>query len=267
MEKKEYEIFSEKVTMTSVDKEYINEITLSSSKKPFSRFFIESFKKILAGTELEKYGVEKFLLERPELAHEMLGTDTPLMQYADMNEKQKFMVRVEKDGLYFVDGTIIDSETLFMSFFEGRSPKEDDDFLSKSRFSIDIHRLGKSGMSCIILDKNENLFIFPYRAETIHHTFVTHGEDVIFAGMIKVNSGKITFLADKSGHYKDRPINGILFLAQYMKKQQSNADILAPNFSPTDIEFFDSSPERRITREIIKKRFIEILNLDKFKSM
>lgn len=116
---------------------------------------------------------------------------------------------------YLVADTVND----FLSNFL-RLPKDDDQYMNLT----DSKRLGKSNFSCFIIDKNDNLYIFPYRSNTIHHTYITKNEPVKMAGMIRIENGKICYIDNKSGHYCPNP-DGMLVFFDCLKKLNNMNDI------------------------------------------
>lgn len=128
-----------------------------------------------------------------------------LMQYCKTEEeKEKCKVFLNDDCLCFYrDGKYvrIDSQNLFREYF-GRIPLEDDEYLKSIGFPSLPERQGKSCFSCFTIHKDGNLYIHPYRQDTIQHTFTTNGRSVAAAGLIILVDGKILHINNVSGHYK-----------------------------------------------------------------
>ena len=115
----------------------------------------------------------------------------------------------------------ISSLNLFKSHFNGRTPEEDDQYLIKIKHPILPERIGKSTCSCYIIDKNKNLYINPYRQDTIQHSFITCCEDVLCAGLIYCEKGKILYIENRAGHYLPSPEN-ILHLFNVLHEKYIN---------------------------------------------
>ena len=149
------------------------------------------------------------------------------MKYCKNEEcKEKYKVYLYFDKLCFYSKEkktyeSISSLNLFKSHFNGRTPKEDDQYLIKSKYPLLLERIGKSTCSCYIIDKNKNLYISPYRQDTIHHSFITDCENVLCAGLIYCENGKILYLENRAGHYLPNPEN-ILYLFNLLKEKYIN---------------------------------------------
>lgn len=123
-------------------------------------------------------------------------------------EKEQYKVYLLNGGLYhfrFGKYIEIDSEELFKSVFNDRTPMEDDEYLESMGYHLLPERKGKSCFSCFVIDKNNNLYIHPYRQDTIQHTFITSGEDVLCAGLMFIKDAKICYIDNRSGHYLSTP--------------------------------------------------------------
>lgn len=238
---------------------YKLELELQNTDYPLSRDTINEFLELKKVESIDEN--KQTLLKRPKEVAELLGIGrNPKLLYVDTALKTNYCVHVNNFKFTYEDGTIVDSHNAFYKFF-GRTPSEDDEFLENSGCEMQqSRRKGKSINSCIVLDKNKNLFIFPYRASTIHHTFITRGESVFFSGTVRIVDGMIHFINDNSGHYKPHP-SSLLILARYLKSilGDETYKVFSNDFV---ISIFDSSAHRDITdveKELIKKEFLEIV--------
>lgn len=143
------------------------------------------------------------------------------MKYCKNNEeREKFKVHLIYDKLCFFSKEKkiyqnIDSIKLFKYYFNGRTPKEDDEYLIKSKYPILSERIGKSTCSCFIINKNKDLYISPYRQDTMQHSFIMDCGDIYSAGLVYCEKGKICYIENRAGHYLPDPDN-ILFLFQFL---------------------------------------------------
>ena len=137
------------------------------------------------------------------------------MLYCSNEEKEKYLVYIHDDSLcYKINSNFkkIDSIEIFKNMFDNRTPDEDEEYLEKSGNPVPNIRRGKAKHSNIIIDTSGKIYIFPYISNTMHHTFISHGSDVIFAGTIGLENGKITYIDNSSGHYRT---NFLKILAGY----------------------------------------------------
>ena len=78
------------------------------------------------------------------------------------------------------------------------------------------HENGVFKEALVVLTAEENLLILPYESRGLyHHSSLSHGKPVLFAGTITVANGQVIELTDLSGHYKpnlDSLKNFITFL-------------------------------------------------------
>lgn len=191
------------------------EIELKNTRYPFARvtasMLIEKLKKDNQIFENKQKELEALKSRLDELAREHFkGKEEQLltMMYCKEDELEKYKV-------YFVDGNLcflrnekfikIDSENLFKEFFYKRSPEEDDLYLESIGFPSLPERKGKSCFSCFTIHKDGNLYINPYRQDTIQHTFTTNGENILCAGLLFIQNGKISYVDNRSGHYLSKP--------------------------------------------------------------
>lgn len=57
----------------------------------------------------------------------------------------------------------------------------------------------------IILDTEQNIYLLPYEQRGIfHHSSLSHGQNVFFAGTVSFSNGHILTISDLSGHYKPK---------------------------------------------------------------
>lgn len=55
----------------------------------------------------------------------------------------------------------------------------------------------------VVIDKDHRIFMLPYEQRgLLHHSSLSRGQDVLFAGTIAFFHGQITELSNRSGHYK-----------------------------------------------------------------
>lgn len=154
------------------------------------------------------------------------------LKYAlNLEEKDRFKVQIKDKQLFFYDGTIVDSQNLFLRII-GRKQEDDAKILISISESFKEF-IEKSLFSCFIVDEKNDLYITPYRIGTNHHNFLT--DKVKIAGLIFVKEGKICYLSNLSGHFKPEAsrISGILIpkLIELSKDKCNIRDIFAENFN------------------------------------
>lgn len=243
---------------------YQVEVSMQYSEYPLSRESIEDFYEM---QEAGKIGTNLDLYKNSKEIAEILGIQkTPKVLYVDLELKNRYKIVFINFRLSFNFNRQIeltDSERIFTNVF-GRTPIADDEFLELNGYEMHPHRKGKSLFSCCVLDKDDNFFVFPYRASTMQHTFITRGDPVKFAGTIKIDNGLITFLDDNSGHYRPHPVS-ILSVAYFFKKQLSH-DVCKIFDSKFQINLVNSSAHPDISfveKEKIKRNFLKIVELEK----
>jgi len=128
----------------------------------------------------------------------------PKLIYCDEEKAVQFLVYVDGGRLcHKIENQFvpIDSRNIFLEYF-GRTPEEDDNFLKNSGVPTLKPTDGKSSRSSFIVDMQKNLYIFPYRMGTIHHTFIAKYKPVLLAGTVILKNGKIDYLDNHSGHFQ-----------------------------------------------------------------
>lgn len=253
--------------------DYTTELQSKNFLCPFSEFTIRQWRirrdqtdliKPLSQEELEELRI--FFNTLPEdsiIKYGKFSGYWPKMIYFSEIEKNSyeifFNMKLSKI-VYNRSGNIVpvDSKSEFITFF-GRSPEEDDSYLGITESSV---RFGKSQNSCFVITKIHDqikMYIFPYRANTIHHSTMSDGE-TIFAGMININNGKIAFISNDSGHYRFH-MNKIDILLDFFNSITSHKPELAfdDGFIPEkSLKIFSPIDYHIITKgfvfeEIIKK--------------
>jgi hypothetical protein len=73
--------------------------------------------------------------------------------------------------------------------------------------------------SLIVIDKTFKIFTLPFEERgKYHHSSLTSGEDILFAGTAAFSEGKLRELSDLSGHYKPTPEQTILILKELRRR-------------------------------------------------
>lgn len=102
------------------------------------------------------------------------------VKYYSEAEKKVFQLRL-KDGI----------------FHDHQGKKMDSDFDAES-LSFE------SGL--FVIDKEQRMFLLPFEERgKFHHSSLTGGQDVIFAGTAAFSNGRLREFTDNSGHYKPSP--------------------------------------------------------------
>ena len=57
------------------------------------------------------------------------------------------------------------------------------------------------GMAAYVMDKEGNIYVGEHQTGIMHHSSFLAGKPVVSAGMVKIESGKITQIDHRSGHY------------------------------------------------------------------
>lgn len=58
----------------------------------------------------------------------------------------------------------------------------------------------------VVLTKNYELYLMPYEQRgRFHHSSLSSGKDVLFAGEMSLHRGQVRDVSDRSGHYKPNP--------------------------------------------------------------
>ena len=226
---------------------------LKDTKYPLSKNQFKICNEIIKITEpFNNINLNKFI-DKLDLLIKSRKINIITMNYCkNTKEREKYKVHIYLDKLCFYSNknkiyTPIDSLNLFKSHLNGRTPKEDDEYLIKIKYPILTERIGKSTCSCFIIDKKNNLYINPYRQDTIHHSFITDCGDVLCAGLIFCENGKILYIETRAGHYLPNPKN-ILYFFNYLKNKN-----IGSNLKYLFHEDFD------LKREIFSKCQIDII--------
>ncbi|KHD87788.1 MAG: hypothetical protein OM95_12300 [Bdellovibrio sp. ArHS] len=93
-----------------------------------------------------------------------------------------------------------------------------------------VHRNGKKADSpfdaeslsfesaLLVIDKDLRIFILPFEERgRFHHSSLSAGEDVLFAGTAAFNAGVLRELSDQSGHYKPSPQQTLIAIKELQK--------------------------------------------------
>ncbi len=129
----------------------------------------------------------------------LLKLDYRKLQYCDNRNKEKYKVYI-KNGKFYSNGQVLDSLSIYKNMFKESPEKEEHiiiDLFGENNTSV-----GKVYFSCTVIDKNNDLYVFPFKNGVIHHNFISRNNDVLFAGMALFKNGKISYLSNYSGHYE-----------------------------------------------------------------
>lgn len=188
------------------------EMELMNTKYPFSKnrskIILEELRKRVKDLDDR---IDRFEIVRQNLDNLVniclanISEQIITMKYCqDQQEKENYAVYLQNNKLcYFRNDKYIpiDSTEIFKEFFDGRVPAEDEKYLESIGFPMLPERSGKSEFSCFVIDKDNKMYINPYRPDTIQHTFTTYGDSVLCAGLILLKNGTIYYIDNTSGHY------------------------------------------------------------------
>lgn len=215
------------------------ELYFIDTKLPFAKTTINILLNKLNVFEEETNKLE-ILKEKLEEISQKHFADNPkqmlLMQYCKTKiEKDFFKVFLHNKNLcFFRNGLFlnIDSQVLFKEHFE-KLPLEDDAYLESVGFPSLPERKGKSCFSCFTIHQDGNLYVNPYRQDTMQHTFTTMGNNVLCAGLMYLVDGKIHYIDNRSGHYLSTPQHLKIFF-DFLEKNKKNTlttDYFCENFN------------------------------------
>lgn len=221
--------------LLKLDDNFIIEIELMKTIYPFSKnrtkILLDELRKKVENLDER---ADKFEILKQNLNNLVAAclSKNPLqiitMKYCkNEEEKESYRVYLKNDKLcYYRDDKYlpIDSTSVFMEFFDGRTPEEDERYLESIGFPLLSERAGKSSFSCFVIDKDGKLYINPYRPDTIQHTFTTQGGNILCAGLILLKNGTICYIDNTSGHYKTNNEKLELFFL-FLKNNSENQDI------------------------------------------
>lgn len=72
--------------------------------------------------------------------------------------------------------------------------------------------------SLIVVDKDLRIFALPFEERgKYHHSSLTRGKDILFAGTVAFSGGRIRQISDNSGHYKPSVEQTLLILKELKK--------------------------------------------------
>lgn len=103
-------------------------------------------------------------------------------------------------------------------------------------------------LGLIVIDKQRRILVLPYEQRgRFHHSSLSRGEVIVFAGMAAFSQGRIRELNDNSGHYKPSPQQTVVTLKllkslgvdlSQMKLGGKTAQILGKTYSmsPKEVE-------------------------------
>ncbi len=93
-----------------------------------------------------------------------------------------------------------------------------------------VHRNGKKADSpfdaeslsfenaLLVIDKDRRIFILPFEERgRFHHSSLSAGEDILFAGTAAFSQGLLRELSDQSGHYKPSPQQTMIAIKELQK--------------------------------------------------
>ena len=222
------------------------EIELKNTKYPFARTtfkaLFEKLKEQIIDLDEKENKVEIFKEQLENLSNDHFAgkeqQKITMMYCKNQDEVNNYLV-------HFVNGCLcllrnneyvkIDSENLFKELFNGRTPNEDDLYLENIGFESLPERKGKSCLSCFTIHQNGKMYVHPYRQDTMQHTFTTNGKDVMCAGLLFIQNGKIAYINNRSGHYYSRPEHLQIFFDVLFKNTQGGN--IKPYFSD-DFDIF-----------------------------
>lgn len=165
------------------------------------------------------------LLTKSIKGEEVLVENMPSVHYCTDTEKADYQISIDSTSTQFQDanGNFLDTTTQISSS-------------SKEEFK---------GYHCLILDKDGKLFVHPHIAGKWHHTSVSRGEPVQFAGMGRFERGKLTGIILKSGHYHPT-LHSFEKLLSKLSAQGIDCEALP-------VDFFKNNEKKEVIQAIVDK--------------
>jgi hypothetical protein len=201
---------------------YYGEFAMKHCEYPFNSYQVDK--------ALKKYNWQYIIDNSIKVAEEFNFKE--IMRYCKDYEKNNYKTTVKNGKLQNINGEVFDTINMFKKHFNGVSPKDYEKYLVKMGVAIQESRRNRAEKSCFIIDKNNDLYIFPYCPSVIHHTF-TGEKEVKTAGMIDVNDGKISYLSNKSGHFQAHFKSIKLVVNKLQKLEHSNfVSVFDKKFNP-----------------------------------
>lgn len=149
---------------------------------------VHSFR--LQSSELESWS--RFVSMDPKYAGEDRGAyQDPATQ---MHWKVKYFSEAEKQPfeVFIKDGTLVDRQGQ-------KKESEFDDENSEFRHGL------------FVIDAKKRMFFLPFEERgRFHHTSLTSGEPVLFAGTLTLANGRVLELTNDSGHYKPDVLQSLM---------------------------------------------------------
>ncbi|MBR2141370.1 MAG: hypothetical protein IJ853_03350 [Rickettsiales bacterium] len=243
--------------------EYLPEIRLARVGVPLSKSTISSLKELSKTDSELSYIVElansniNIAIDEERLKKAIQRLETirneievrKLKYYENEQEREKYKVYFHDDKLCYLRKNKfvpIDTENEYKDVF-GRLPLEDEDE------NIPEHRRGKSCFSCCVIDAGGGMYLFPYKGDTMQHTFITKGQPTQFAGMMRTKNGQICYIDNNSGHYKfGSGAIPVLYdkILQLSGSENIPQQLFAKGFNPRRTEFPESKRDCRNTRGV-----------------
>ena len=166
------------------------------------------------------------------------------IKFANEEEKNYYKVGVNDNRLIFlVDERLVDTNNEYENKFKTKKINE------------------KSKLSCFLIDTNNDLFIFPFQENIMHHSFIT--KDKILnklAGMLFIKEGKICFIENLSGHYKTEAKQMDLFFEKLesLLKNKEISQLFHPDFQIS----LNTFPNNYTEILVNKKYGLNLVNID-----
>ncbi len=154
------------------------------------------------------------LFETPEFINSTLPTIKMSSQYAGENKGQYIdpLTKEKWKVIYFSDAEKKNFEIIYKNklFWANDGKKANSEFDSEAL---------SFNHSLIVIDKNFKIFTLPFEERgKYHHSSLSAGEDILFAGTVAFSDGYIRELSDLSGHYKPTPEQTILILKELRRR-------------------------------------------------
>lgn len=178
--------------------------TLATLVTMFSLIFVASGNacgqnKCLSHFESSK-DVEKIQIPTIKMSTQYIGENRGL--YFDPITKQKWHV------VYYSDSEKKTFEVTYKNkFFWTSQGQKANSFFDSEALSFNH--------SLIVIDKDFRIFTLPFEERgKYHHSSLTSGQDILFAGTVAFSDGHLRELSDLSGHYKPTPEQTLLILKE-----------------------------------------------------
>ena len=114
----------------------------------------------------------------------------------DKELKNRYEVYVKNNCLYS-NNKLLDTERIFKDAFK----ETIEDFVERTKDQKFYKETRQSRLSCIVIDKEDKMYVFPFKFGVCYHNFITNKEDLKFAGMGIFKNGKISYITNYNSNF------------------------------------------------------------------